>query len=172
MGLDPAWIPILSGFIGGFTVWAGSLITDMIRYRREEKQRQLDSRKIAYYKFIDIFSTPTTDGNVDNYFLASMEAAEYGNVILSDPLNVRPLSIAFEIKSLDNLLAALIFMKSSRHIDTCSKTAFYENVKDLEDLRSKALTPFLNEFMNRLRQNESHLPSAVNKKGRWLFWRR
>jgi hypothetical protein len=170
MNLDPAWVPIISGFIGGAVVWVGGMITDFIKYRREEKrrvreegQRWLESRKIAYYKFIDVFSTPAVSDNILYYFRAVLEAAEYGDVILSTPLKASPQSIAFEINSLDKLLAALIFMKST-----------HPYTKDLEDLRSEALTPFLNEFMNKLRQSEYHLADKakeIKKKGWWQFWK-
>jgi len=162
MSLDPAWVPIISGFAGGSAVWAGSIIKDLITYRREdekraeeERQRWLESRKIAYYRFIEVFSTHAVSDDIHSYFQASLNVAEYGDIILPIPLKARSHSIAFEINSLYSLLDALIFMKST-HTAVASRPALDAYTKELEDLRSEALTPFLNEFMNRLKQNEYH----------------
>jgi hypothetical protein len=174
--MDPAWISVISAFVGVAAGFAGGIIKDSISYRRdkenqvqEEKQKWLESRKIAYYKFIEVFSTPAVTANILDYFRASLEAAEYGDVILSVPLKTRPYSIAFEIKSLDSLLAALTFMRSTRNI-TDAGPALDEFMSDFENLRKEALTPFVNEFMNKLRRNES-CPSSNAKKRWWRFWK-
>jgi hypothetical protein len=174
MYLDPAWIPVISAFVGVATGFAGGMIKDSFSYKRdkekriqEEKQRWLQSRKIAYYKFIEVFSTHAVSDDILSYFQASLNVAEYGDVILPAPLKARPYSIAFEINSLDSLLAALIFMKST-HVAVDSGPALDTYTKDLEGLRSEALTPFLNEFMNRLRQSECHpadKAKEIKKKG-------
>jgi len=180
MNLDPAWVSAIFGFVGVIVGLAGSIIKDLITCRREderrvrdERQRWLESRKIAYYKFIEVFSTSAVNDNIFDYFRAALEVAEYGDVILSTPLKARPYSVAFEIDSLDSLFSALIFMKSTHHANA-SRPALDAYTKDLEDLRSEALTPFLNEFMNRLRQSEYHpadKAKEIKKKGWWRFWR-
>ena len=179
MGLDPAWVSAIFGFIGVIVGLTGSIIKDLITYRREderrvreERQRWLESRKNAYYKFIDVFSTYAANYDILIYFQASLNAAEYENIILPTPLKAMPYSIAFPINSLDTLLAALTFMKS-QNTAVVSRNAFDERTKDLENLRSEALTPFMNEFMNRLRQNKyQQTPKEIKKKGwSWRFWK-
>ena len=159
MDLDPTWVPVLSGFGGGVLVWVGTIINDCITYRRdekrrirEEKQKWFESRRNAYYKFIDVFSTYVTNPDPHDYFQSAFEAAIYGDVIIPTPFKPKNHSLSFNINSLDRLLAALIFMKSSYVASNETHSALTE---ELEDLRSKALTPFLNEFMNRLRQDPS-----------------
>ena len=159
MDLDPTWVPVLSAFGGGFVVWAGGIINDWITYRRdekrrvrEEKQKWVESRRNAYYKFIDVFSTYVTNPDPHDYFQSAFEAAMYGDVIIPTPFKLKQCSFISDINSLDLLLAALIFMKSD-YVPGNDKT--HDTLKEeLEDLRSKALTPFLNEFMNIIRQKE------------------
>ena len=176
MGLDPAWVSAIFGFIGVIVGLTGSIIKDLITYRREdekrireERQKWFESRKNAYYKFIDVFSTYAANYDILSYFQASLNAAEYENIILPTPLKAMPYSIAFPINSLDTLLAALTFMKSQN-----TAVASRERTKDLENLRREALTPFMNEFMNRLRQNKyQQKPKEIKKKGwSWRFWQR
>jgi hypothetical protein len=174
MNLDPTWVPVVSGLVGGSIVWIGSIIKDLIAYRREDKRRVqderqkiLESRKIAYYKFIDVFSTHVAEDNVHDYFQAVLEAAEFGDIILSTPLKARPRPIQYEINSLDTLLSALIFMKST-HYAEASQASLYYYARDLETLRSDALTPFMNELMNRLRQSKV---KEIKKKDWRQFWR-
>ena len=67
MSIDPNWMPVISGFVGGAVVWVGGMITDFIKYRREEKnrvreerQKWLGSRKNAYYNLISDDLLPTS----------------------------------------------------------------------------------------------------------------
>jgi hypothetical protein len=90
------------------------------------------------------------------YFQSAFEAAMYGDVIIPTPFKLKQCSFISDINSLDLLLAALIFMKSD-YVPGNDKT--HDTLKEeLEDLRSKALTPFLNEFMNKIRQDALQYP--------------
>lgn len=175
MCLDPAWVSAIFGFVGVMFGLAGSVIRDLITYRREderrvreERQRWLESRKIAYYRFIDVFSTHVDRENIHDYFRASLEASEYGNVILSTPLKAKPYPIGFVICSLKDLREGLTFKKST-YAGDANRPASDEYMKGLEGLRSEALTPFLNEFMDRLEQSEYHMADKVEeiKKNKW-----
>jgi len=127
---------------------------EQAKRKRDDEQRWLQSRKDAYHKFIEVFSKPLVDEDIIDYLKVSLEAADYGDVILSAPLKEVPNNIQFPIETLDNLIGALIFMRSMHRLGTKEKDivnfAYFEH--DFEALRKDALTPFLNEFMNRLRQ--------------------
>jgi len=131
------------GAVGPVAICLLTLIRDNQTEEMKKKQTWLESRKLAYYRFIVVFSSPLIGEDTTDYLRASLDAATYGNVILSDPFEIKQTPITFPINSLDDLSSALAFMRSSHAAEG-----------SFEDLRQKALTPFLNEFMNRLRQNE------------------
>jgi hypothetical protein len=159
--VDAIWIPVISTILGGVLVLLVGVINGMIsdkkeqeKHKRDDEQRWFQSRKNAYYNFIEVFSKPLIDEDIIDYLKASLDAAEYGDIILSDQLKAIPTSIAFKIESLDHLLAALIFMRSM-HVIGGSEPGLAKYKSDFENLRKDALTPFLNEFMNILRQSGS-----------------
>jgi hypothetical protein len=62
--MDPDLVPVMTAFIGGAAVFFGRMVNDLLSARREEeklkwddKQEWLESRKRAYYKFIEVFSS-------------------------------------------------------------------------------------------------------------------
>ena len=143
MDLDPAWVPVLSGFGGGALVWAGTIINDWITHRRdekrrirEEKQKWVESRRNAYYKFIDVFSTYVTNPDPHDYFQSAFEAAMYGDVIIPTPFKTKQYSFLSDINSLDLLLAALIFMKSDYSADSEFGDLKKPNIKEIHCFRA------------------------------------
>jgi hypothetical protein len=103
---------VIGGFVTGMITLAGIRMTqkhDEGRRIREEKQRWLESRKIAYYKFIEAFSTPVVGDDIFDYLHAALEAAGYGNVILSDSFEPK---VSLIVPSrIESLVVCRIFCK-------------------------------------------------------------
>jgi hypothetical protein len=71
------------------------------------KQERLKSHESAYYKFIEVFSAPVA-GDIHPYLQTALEAAKYGDIVISEPSQPKSSIIAFKIESLDKLIQALI----------------------------------------------------------------
>ena len=160
MNLDTAWISVISGFAGGAAVWAGRMITDWVSHRRDEERRVREegqrlraSCDIAYYKFIEVFSTPMVGDDTLNYLQASIGALVDGNIVFSKSFKSKSDLFDFEIASLDDLLYVLICMRSS-HISGGSEQSLATYKSDFEELRKGVLDLGLDVFINGLRQSE------------------
>jgi hypothetical protein len=119
--MDTDWVPVISAFVGGILVFLGGIIREEILYRREEKkserdveQKWFELRKIAYYKFIQVFSTKySCDSDGEKYLNAALGAVEFGNVVLFQPIKIGNV----EIGSLDNLIEILIRLRTQDRYD-------------------------------------------------------
>lgn len=111
LGLIGTVIVALAGF---FSIFAKERLEEKRRMKVEERSWEL-SRNDEYYKFIEMFSTKYSgkQEDINNYLKTALGAAKYGNVILSNPVQV----IGKDIKSLDDLVMILFLIKNNIKYD-------------------------------------------------------
>lgn len=166
---------VIVALAGFFSIFAKDRLEEKRRMKVEERSWEL-SRNDGYYKFIEMFSTKYSGNqeDINNYLKTALEAAKYGNVILSNPVQV----IGRDIKSLDDLVMTLFLIKTNikydpeidvpgeGDIDYSSGSYTYTDKfgEQFEKLRVKVAKGFVPMLINLMRSSRSQ------RKSWWQVW--
>jgi hypothetical protein len=96
------YIPLLTQLVIGIVTVGGTLGGALLiqkhsdrMHAKEEKEKWLEARKIAYIDFLDVFSKPMTSRNqavlvdlIGTYIKAAINVNKYGEVRLSEHVNI------------------------------------------------------------------------------------
>jgi hypothetical protein len=149
---DVFWV----AFITASSAILSPLIPKWLSAREEKKKLKkdyelqfLEARRIAYHKFIQVFSAKYS-GVSETYLGAALNAAEFGNVFLSQSIDFKNEKIA----TLDNLIGVIIRLRTEDRYEPVQSVSNDEEVSyydewgnNFETLRAKAALAFSPEFV-------------------------